>query len=179
MHINAHLAVDVVAVETDDQVDVLLELTAPARTSAVTRPPAVLQVVLDRSGSMSGDRLEAARQALLALVDRLDPSDSFGLVVFDDEVEVVVPAGPAADRFSVKHRIAAIDTGPGAPLLLLSDGEANAGLTRPGHARTDGGFGRAAGDHDDHHRHRRRVRRGPVGVPRHRWARGPRLRGVG
>ena len=57
-----------------------------------------MQVVLDRSGSMDGERLDAAKQALGALVDRLDPTDRFGVVAFDDEVQVVVPAGALHDK---------------------------------------------------------------------------------
>jgi Ca-activated chloride channel family protein len=55
-------------------------------------------VVLDRSGSMGGDRISGAKMALLSIVDRLDPRDRFGLVAFDDQVDIVVPAGPLADK---------------------------------------------------------------------------------
>jgi Ca-activated chloride channel family protein len=68
-------------------------------------------VVLDRSGSMAGGRLEAAQTALLQLVDRLDPADSFGVVAFDDQVQIVVPAGPLTDKPAVKHAIAALQPG--------------------------------------------------------------------
>src|SRR4051812_41689742 len=101
MHITAHLDVDMVAVETEDEISVLLELAAPAASTDAdeARPPATLQVVLDRSGSMAeDDRLGGAKRALLALIDRLDPTDNFGLVAFDDEATVVVPAGPLPDK---------------------------------------------------------------------------------
>jgi Ca-activated chloride channel family protein len=154
MHITAHLDVDMVAVETEDEISVLLELAAPtAATNADdTRPPATLQVVLDRSGSMAeDDRLGGATRALLALVDRLDPTDNFGLVAFDDEATVVVPAGPLADKDAVRRAIAEIHVGgmtdlssgylrglqearrvcgdAGATVLLISDGHANQGVT--------------------------------------------------
>ena len=54
MQINALLDVNVVALESDDEVTVLLDLEAPAARAEDTRPPASLQVVLDRSGSMAG-----------------------------------------------------------------------------------------------------------------------------
>jgi Ca-activated chloride channel family protein len=156
MHISAHLDVDVIAVETDDEVSVLVELTAPpAPPAADDEPRAVrtLQVVLDRSGSMSGDRLAGAITALIALVDRLEPTDNFGLVAFDDRVELTVPAGPLRDKASVKRAIAELSArgntdlsagylrgiqearraaGPaGGTLLLVSDGHANQGVTDP------------------------------------------------
>jgi len=149
MNFKTTLDVDLVAVETDEKVAVLLELNAPAG-DAPARAPRTLQVVLDRSGSMSGDRLAAARQALEALVARLDPADAFGLVAFDDEVQVPVPAAPLADKAAVVAAIRALGPGGmtnlsggylrglqearrasgsgGATLLMLSDGHANAGI---------------------------------------------------
>jgi Ca-activated chloride channel family protein len=156
MHITTHLDVDVVAVETADEVSVLVELTAPpvpVDATGETRPARTLQVVLDRSGSMAGDRIAGAISALLALVDRLDPTDNFGLVAFDDRVELTVPGGPLTDKAAVKRAIASVDSrgstdlsagylrgvqearrvaGPGgATLLLVSDGHANAGVVDP------------------------------------------------
>jgi Ca-activated chloride channel family protein len=153
MHVNAHLDVDMVAVETEDEVSVLLELAAPAaEPTDATRPAATLQVVLDRSGSMAEDgRLEGAKTALLALIDRLEPTDNFGLVAFDDEALVVVPAGPLADKDRARAAVSALEVGgmtdlssgylrglqearrvagaAGATVLLISDGHANQGVT--------------------------------------------------
>ncbi len=154
MHLSAHLDVDVIAVETDDQLSVLIELTAPpAPASGGPRPPSTLQVVLDRSGSMHGDRIEGAKTALLGLIDRLDPADHFGLVAFNNQVEVTVPAGPLKDKAAVKRAIADLHArggtdlsagylrglqearrvagAGGATVLLVSDGHANAGVTDP------------------------------------------------
>jgi Ca-activated chloride channel homolog len=153
MHISAHLDVDVIAVETEDQVSVLIELTAPPAPDGVPRPPSTLEVVLDRSGSMSGPRIEGAKLALQRLIDRLNPTDNFGLVAFDDRVEIVVPAGPLADKQSAKSAIGAVAARAstdlsagylrglqearrvageaGARVLLISDGHANVGVTEP------------------------------------------------
>ena len=99
MHVNAHLDVDVIALEQDDVVTVLLELQAPpAPATAAPRSPHTIVVVLDRSGSMSGPRLFAAKSALVALIDRLDPTDKLGVVVFDDTAQVVLPTRPLADH---------------------------------------------------------------------------------
>ena len=154
MHLSTLLACDLVAVEQNDELTLLVELTAPTTTAATTRQPATLQVVLDRSGSMAGDRLEGAKSALIALVDRLDPADNLGVLAFDDDTQIVVPAGPLTSKTAVKHAIATVDAGgstdlssgylrglqeaqrvagpTGATLLLVSDGHANAGITDPG-----------------------------------------------
>src|SRR5439155_15994486 len=96
-------------------------------------------------------RLEGAKTALLALIDRLEPTGNFGLVAFDDEALVVVPAGPLTDKEQARAAVSALDTGgmtdlssgylrglqearrvcgpAGATLLLISDGHANQGVT--------------------------------------------------
>ena len=152
MQIDTKLDFDLVAVESEDTVHILLELTAPARKGTAERPPATLQVVLDRSGSMSGDRLHAALVAIDRLLSRLSHEDRFGLVVFDDQVGVPVAAGPVGDAMAARSALAGI--GPGgmtdlaggylrgiqelqrvasddgaATLVLLSDGHANTGIT--------------------------------------------------
>jgi len=156
MNITAHADIDVVAVEQPDSVSVLLELSAPEGATdqdAKPRPPATVQVVLDRSGSMAGGSLGAAKEALARLVDRLDPADRLGVVAFDDAVSVPLPAAPLTDKPAAKRAIAAIHPGgmtnlsggllrglqeagrakgeTGATLLLLSDGHANQGEVDP------------------------------------------------
>lgn len=155
MHVSAHLDVDVVALEAEDDVTVLLELEAPAAPAKDGRAGQTLVVVLDRSGSMSGPPLEGAKDALRTLVDRLDPADAFGVVVFDDHAQVVVPTRRMGDhdRDVVKQLVSQIPPGgttdlsagyllglreardakgdTGATVLLVSDGHANAGERDP------------------------------------------------
>ncbi len=152
MKINAQLDVNLVAHETEDEVAVLLELEAPTAPADATRPQASLEVVLDRSGSMQGSPLEGAKQALVALVRRLEPTDNFGLVTFDNEAQVVVPAGPLTDKDAVIARIQAVGAGgatdlsagylrglrelrrvasTGGTVLIVSDGHVNQGVRDP------------------------------------------------
>src|SRR4051794_4325322 len=98
MDIHALLDLDMVAIEGDETVSVLVELSAPETDRAAQRRPCMLEVVLDRSGSMAGERLDAAKRGLISLIDRLSPADPFGLVTFDDDVQVAVPAAPLQDK---------------------------------------------------------------------------------
>ena len=132
MNVKALLDVDMVALEAADKVTLMLDLTAPANPAQSSRPGQAIQVVLDRSGSMQGQPLDAAKGSLLKLVDRLAPQDAFGLVAFDDSALVVVPTRTMADHHmpSLRKAIRDLQTG-GSTLLLISDGHANAGEQDP------------------------------------------------
>ena len=56
------------------------------------RPPVNLALVIDRSGSMSGDKIARAREAALELVRRLGPDDIISIIAYDTRVETLVPA---------------------------------------------------------------------------------------
>lgn len=115
------------------------------------RLPLNLAIVLDRSGSMSGGKLEQAKQAAALLVDQLDRDDVLSLVVYETGVEVVRPAARVGDQHrEIKRLIERIETGGSTALyggveegsrqlreflgkerinrvMLLSDGIANVG----------------------------------------------------
>lgn len=52
-------------------------------------PAANITLVIDRSGSMAGDRIEKARSAAVALVEMMRPKDRVAVVAFDDQVEII------------------------------------------------------------------------------------------
>lgn len=157
MHIDAHLEFDVLALEQDDTVTVMVEMQAPqAREEEEAHVEHAAVVVLDRSGSMSGGRLAAAKRALVTLLDRLDDRDRFGLVSFDNQATVEIPAGlvGVAGKGRLRQAIEGlrtggstdmssgflrglqearrVATGAGATVVLLSDGHANSGIVDPG-----------------------------------------------
>ena len=99
MQLNAKLDVDMVALQAEDEVTCLLTLTAPVPEEMADRPGETLTMVVDGSGSMAGERLQSVRTALHALADRLKPHDTFGVVVFDHEAVVQVPAWPGLARW--------------------------------------------------------------------------------
>jgi Ca-activated chloride channel family protein len=73
-----------------------------------TRLPLNLAVVVDRSGSMDGQKLDSVKTALGRLIDQLDERDRFALVMFDDQVDVVVESAPVTSRAALKARLADI-----------------------------------------------------------------------
>ncbi len=135
----------------DGEVRVQLQLSADALDGAAVRRPTDVVVVLDRSGSMSGTKLEAARIALLGLLDNLSGEDRFALVTYESGARVDIPLAVATADVKRGWRsvIGRLDTaggtnmsagldlatpmfaGPGTGrarrMLLLSDGHANEG----------------------------------------------------
>ena len=155
MIVKAILDLDMVALESDDRVTLMLDLTAPITEASKDRPGQAVQIVLDRSGSMQGGPLESAKESILKLIDRLAPQDSFGLVAFDDTALVIAPIRTMADHDmpALRRAVRQMHTGGstdisagyllglrelnrtpasgGSTLLLISDGHANAGEQDP------------------------------------------------
>lgn len=100
----------------------------PPSTSVTARPKDVV-LLLDRSGSMGGWKMVAARRAAARVVDTLTTGDRFAVVTFDDRVEFPADLGrglvPASDRhrFRAVEHLSRADARGGTELLApLRDG---------------------------------------------------------
>ena len=118
--------------------------------------PVDLAVVMDRSGSMRGQKISDAKQAVIRLLDRMSAQDRISIVTYSNGVEVVSPLHSVTDtmRRTLKERVRSIQVGGGTNLggglergtrmlgyasaedrqrivVLLSDGLANQGLRNP------------------------------------------------
>ena len=72
-----------------------VEITAPEAPRRADRIPVNLAFVIDRSGSMAGDKIRKAREAAIQGIRALRPDDRFAVVAYDDHVDVVVPSSLA------------------------------------------------------------------------------------
>lgn len=131
----------------------LVRLTSakPLPTSAAQRAPLDLAIVIDRSGSMSGAPLAAARGAAQNLIRALGRLDRVAVVSFDDEVQVLQPLASVENREALCEVVGKIRSGGSTALfdgweagarqllahvsptrtsrvILLTDGQANRGL---------------------------------------------------
>lgn len=99
---------------------VLIEVQ-PTQVVAQVRMPVNVGFVLDRSGSMKGEKIERVRQAVSMAIDLLDAQDIASIVIFDHRTEVLVPAAPVTDRRAIKERVARIRDAGGTKIAPAVD----------------------------------------------------------
>lgn len=92
---------------------VMLEVFPNEAKTPARRPPVSLGIVIDRSGSMAGSRIQNALRAATGAVDRLQDGDTVVVVTFDHETQTVVRPTviDAASRSSVQQAIRGITLG--------------------------------------------------------------------
>ncbi|HEY4416135.1 MAG TPA: VWA domain-containing protein [Verrucomicrobiae bacterium] len=155
---------EVLLKNSPQEVVVKIDLSAIAAKKKPRHTPLNLAVVIDKSGSMRGAKLERTKQAAMQLVDRLAANDVFSLVTFSDHAQVLVAAQKAGDKDAkdaLKEKIESIEADGSTALyagvklgadqlgeylsakrinrvLLLSDGLANVGPSTPRELRRFG-----------------------------------------
>ncbi|QWD02859.1 VWA domain-containing protein [Polynucleobacter paneuropaeus] len=81
----------VLASHSGESLDVLLRLRAPVQEiDAAARSQLAVSLVIDRSGSMNGGKLDEAKRCALDLLSRLRDGDWVSVVTYDDEIEVLL-----------------------------------------------------------------------------------------
>lgn len=108
VNLRAALARPFLAATTTPQVAYILLEVQPAPQMTQVRIPVNVCFVLDRSGSMKGEKIERLRQAVVKAIEQLDQQDNIAIVIFDHRTEVIVPAQPVRNRATILdlvHRI--------------------------------------------------------------------------
>ncbi|NLF58164.1 MAG: VWA domain-containing protein, partial [Candidatus Hydrogenedens sp.] len=75
------------------------------------RVPVNVAIVLDKSGSMSGEKLAKAKDAAIMVIERLRPDDIVSVVAYDSVVTVLVPATKASDQAGIFAAIRSVWAG--------------------------------------------------------------------
>lgn len=95
----------------------------PTAVLANVQMPINFSLVLDHSGSMSGQKLTDMKAAAKLAVDQMTPQDVISIIVFDDKVQVMIPAQAATNPHQLKQQIDAIKDGGGTAISLgMRDG---------------------------------------------------------
>ncbi|NLE59343.1 MAG: VWA domain-containing protein, partial [Planctomycetes bacterium] len=93
-----------------------IEETLPVRMPIrkdLTRPSLAIILVIDKSGSMEGVKIELAKRAAMATAEAINPRDQIGVVGFDGESRVLLELTGASDRATIASHIASLDAGGG------------------------------------------------------------------
>jgi Mg-chelatase subunit ChlD len=86
-----------------------LERTLPAKLAPPRTPEGTCVVlIIDKSSSMEGKKMELARQAAIGVVENLRPIDAVGVLIFDNSFQWAVPIRKAEDRTLIKRLISGI-----------------------------------------------------------------------
>lgn len=65
-------------------------------------------LVLDRSGSMDGEKMDNVKEAVGYVAERLDDVDLVSVTIFDDQVETLIPSQPVKDRDDIKAKVGSV-----------------------------------------------------------------------
>jgi len=135
-------------------VDLLVRILAPRPQQKTERPGINLALVLDRSGSMQGEKIELTRRAAALTVKALTARDRLSVVSFANDVSTVVASTSVTDKERILRQIENIQAYGSTALfdgwkcgaaqaslelserrlnrvVLLTDGQANVGETNP------------------------------------------------
>lgn len=79
----------------------------------LTRPSLALFLVIDKSGSMDGVKIQLAKRAALATAEVINPRDQIGVIGFDGASRVLLPLTPALDRARIRSSVDQLQAGGG------------------------------------------------------------------
>lgn len=124
------------------------------RHNEAERTPVNIAIVIDKSGSMNGAKIEQAKEAAIMAVERLGKNDYLSIIAYSDTVDVLLPSTRVNNFTEFRHRIRSIRSNGRTALyagtkrgineldsyldknrvnrvILLSDGLANVGPSSP------------------------------------------------
>jgi Ca-activated chloride channel family protein len=151
MQTEDRIGYDVLTAQRGQKVFMMARFIAHSE-APINRRPLNLSLVLDRSGSMAGDKLDYTRQAAQFLIRHLGPDDIFSIVVYSEKVETLFMPQRIVNKDALSQRVNTIKPSgmtnlsggwlegcqhvrkhhnPSAlnRVILLSDGLANQGIT--------------------------------------------------
>ncbi|MDI3324132.1 VWA domain-containing protein [Pontibacterium granulatum] len=154
INLTTSLATPVMSADQRQNTFIKISLEGFKQEHSEKRIPANIAIVLDKSGSMQGEKIQQAREAAVMAIQRLNENDIVSVVSYDSRVQVVVPATRVSDKHQIARAIRNIHANGNTALfagvskgaqelrkfldlnnvnrvILLSDGLANVGPSTP------------------------------------------------
>jgi Ca-activated chloride channel family protein len=105
------VGLNVISYKPDDKEDGYFALlaTPDAIAERTQKMPKTMVFLCDRSGSMSGKKIEQVKAALAYLLHQLEPADTFNIVAYDSEVETFRPELQRADAATIRAALSWVD----------------------------------------------------------------------
>lgn len=103
MRADFSLDYDVLTVERPQKLYLIARFAAGETPSERARRPLNLSLVIDRSGSMAGDKIDYTRQAAQFLMQHLGKRDIVSIVLYNDKVETLLPPEQIVNKDSVSQ----------------------------------------------------------------------------
>ncbi|MFL6449215.1 MAG: VWA domain-containing protein [Bryobacteraceae bacterium] len=92
----------------DKQMDAL-DRVLPAKLAPPRSPEGTcVALIIDKSSSMEGRKIELARLSAVGVVDHLRPADYIGVLIFDNSFQWAVPVRKAEDKSLIRRLISGI-----------------------------------------------------------------------
>lgn len=152
--LSANMATTVMEADKRQTAFLKVSLTGFDVDEKQARIPANIAIVLDKSGSMKGQKVDYARQAAIHAISKLNKDDIVSVVTYDSQVNVIVPSTKVTDKAAINRLIQSIQADGNTALfagvskgaaelrkflsinqvnrvILLSDGLANVGPKSP------------------------------------------------
>lgn len=107
-----------VRMEEPQMLYVMLEMQAPVEARRAPSPPLNVCIVIDRSTSMSGEKMDVVKASAIQILRNLRPQDILSVVTFSDRAEVLIPASyHEEDRARLEARIQMIQPAGGTEIF--------------------------------------------------------------
>lgn len=104
-HLVSYSRPNLVKINEPQLIYILLEVGQREHAEKIPAPPLNICMVLDRSTSMQGEKMDMVKAAAIQVIRGLRPQDVFSVVAFSDRAEVIIPASIMMERARLEGRI--------------------------------------------------------------------------